>query len=87
VVTVPLLVYRISMLLWALWLAVSLLTWLRWGWECFSDTMLWKQAKLAKKEGKVKKKRFFGGGSRQAATSEEKATTVESEKTASEAEK
>ena len=49
VVTVPLLAYRISMLLWALWLAVALLRWLRWGWECFSDGSLWKKAPPKKK--------------------------------------
>lgn len=43
VITVPLLVYRVSMLLWALWLALALLKWLRWGWDCFSDTTTWKQ--------------------------------------------
>jgi hypothetical protein len=44
VVTVPLLAYRISMLLWALWLAMALLRWLRWGWDCFSDGSTWKKA-------------------------------------------
>jgi len=44
VITVPLLAYRISMLLWALWLAMALLRWLRWGWECFSDSAVWKSA-------------------------------------------
>ena len=41
VLSVPLLFYRLLMLAWALWLAVSLLRWLRWGWECFSTTALW----------------------------------------------
>ncbi len=27
--------YRLLMLLWALWLAASLIRWLRWGWEQF----------------------------------------------------
>ncbi len=44
VISVPLLVYRISMLIWALWLAISLLHWLRWGWGCFTDTALWKKS-------------------------------------------
>ncbi|HCU25026.1 MAG TPA: hypothetical protein DF383_08415, partial [Deltaproteobacteria bacterium] len=35
VLSVPLYVYRIAMLLWALWLAWALLRWLRWGWKCF----------------------------------------------------
>ena len=49
VVTVPLLAYRISMLLWALWLAMALLRWLRWGWDCFSDGSIWKKAPPRKK--------------------------------------
>lgn len=48
VITVPLLVYRLGMLLWALWLAVALLKWLRWGWECFSDTVLWRKKEARK---------------------------------------
>jgi hypothetical protein len=41
VISVPLLVYRLLMLAWALWLAVSLLNWLKWGWRCFSSNGLW----------------------------------------------
>lgn len=43
VVSVPLMVYRLLMLAWSLWLAVSLLDWLRWGWGCFSSNGLWKK--------------------------------------------
>ena len=57
IITVPLLVYRISMLLWALWLAIALLRWLRWGWECFSETTAWKQAPPRPKKKKVLRKR------------------------------
>jgi hypothetical protein len=42
VLSVPLLVYRIAMLAWALWLAQALLRWLRWGWECFTHGELWR---------------------------------------------
>jgi len=35
-------IYRIAMLLWALWLSFALLRWLRWGWECLSTHRLWK---------------------------------------------
>ena len=49
VITVPLLAYRVSMLLWALWLAMALLRWLRWGWDCFSDGTIWKKAPPRKK--------------------------------------
>ncbi len=41
VISVPLLVYRLLMLVWSLWLAVSLVKWLRWGWGCFSSQHLW----------------------------------------------
>lgn len=42
-VSVPLMVYRGLMLLWSLWLAFSLLDWLKWGWQCFSSQGLWKK--------------------------------------------
>jgi hypothetical protein len=35
-------VYRLGMLLWALWLASALLGWLNWGWGCFSEGGLWR---------------------------------------------
>jgi hypothetical protein len=41
-------IYRIAMLLWALWLSFALLRWLRWGWECFSTHQLWKPWQLKK---------------------------------------
>ncbi|MDT9001664.1 hypothetical protein RQP53_20475 [Paucibacter sp. APW11] len=54
VISVPLLAYRIAMLLWALWLAASVLNWLRWAWACFSSGGLWpeKLAIPAKRSGK-----------------------------------
>lgn len=42
VFSVPLLVYRILMLLWALWLAFSLISWLRQGWQSFSLGGYWR---------------------------------------------
>lgn len=42
VVSVPLYVYRILMLLWALWLAFALLRWLQWGWKAFAHHGLWR---------------------------------------------
>lgn len=44
VISVPLWVYRLLMLAWALWLANSLLNWLRWGWGCFSADGLWRKS-------------------------------------------
>ncbi|WP_417615116.1 hypothetical protein [Oceanisphaera sp.] len=46
VLSVPLLVYRLLMLGWALWLAFALLGWLRWGWECFSWHGIWRPFSL-----------------------------------------
>ncbi|CAA9891302.1 conserved membrane hypothetical protein [Candidatus Methylobacter favarea] len=43
VISVPLITYRLLMLAWSLWLAVSLLDWLKWGWACFSANGLWKK--------------------------------------------
>ena len=39
----PLWLYRLLMLLWALWLANALLRWLRWGWEQFNAGGIWRQ--------------------------------------------
>ncbi|MDD5323100.1 MAG: hypothetical protein PHD43_21305, partial [Methylococcales bacterium] len=49
VISVPLLVYRLLMLAWALWLAVSLLNWLKWGWSSFSSNGLWHKAAVKEK--------------------------------------
>jgi len=49
VVSVPMMVYRLLMLAWALWLAYALLKWLRWAWECFSDHGYWRRLELWKK--------------------------------------
>ena len=54
VISVPLMVYRVLMLLWSLWLAVSLLNWLKWGWGCFTSNGLW-----------VEKKKDLGGKEKQ----------------------
>ncbi len=42
VLSVPTVIYRVLMLVWALWLALALLRWLRWGWECFSVGGIWR---------------------------------------------
>jgi len=43
VLSLPLLAYRVLMLVWSLWLALSLLKWLRRGWGCFSTGGAWKK--------------------------------------------
>lgn len=49
VLSVPLLVYRLLMLAWALWLAAALLRWLAWGWECFSSGGVWRRLRLRRR--------------------------------------
>ena len=50
VFSVPVWIYRVLMLFWALWLALSLLRWLRWGWDCFSDHGIWRAIEWNKKK-------------------------------------
>ncbi|HEY2740088.1 MAG TPA: hypothetical protein VGK45_16890, partial [Thermoanaerobaculia bacterium] len=42
VLSVPLFVYRLAMLAWALWLALALLRWLRWVWESLNTGGGWR---------------------------------------------
>lgn len=42
VLSMPVLVYRIAMLLWALWLSASMLRWVKWAWACFSEGGYWR---------------------------------------------
>ena len=43
VLSAPIWLYRILMLLWALWLAYAMVNWLRWSWECFSRGGYWRK--------------------------------------------
>jgi len=45
VMSVPLLGYRLLMLGWALWLAYSLLSWLKWGWSVLNEGGCWQALK------------------------------------------
>jgi len=49
VFSVPLLFYRLAMLLWSLWLSVELLAWLRWAWGCYSEGGVWRRIRPAKR--------------------------------------
>jgi len=40
--SVPLIVYKIAILLWARWLSFALLRWLPWAWNAFSANGLWR---------------------------------------------
>ncbi len=42
VLSVSLWFYRLAMLAWSLWVAQALVSWLRWGWDCFSAGELWR---------------------------------------------
>ncbi|WP_150048700.1 hypothetical protein [Methylomonas rhizoryzae] len=42
VLSVPMVCYRLVMLLWSFWLVVSLLNWLPWVWRCLTAGGLWK---------------------------------------------
>jgi hypothetical protein len=41
VISAPMFVYRLAMLAWALWLALSLVKWLRWAWGAFGTGGFW----------------------------------------------
>jgi hypothetical protein len=41
VISVPVWAYRLSMLMWALWLATAVLKWAKWAWLCFSSGGYW----------------------------------------------
>lgn len=54
ILSVPLFVYRLTMLAWALWLAFALLKWLRWGWSCYSHGGMWRpKPKIVQSEKSV----------------------------------
>jgi hypothetical protein len=42
VYSVSIWIYRLTMLLWSLWLVFSLLRWIKWGWQHFNSRTLWK---------------------------------------------
>lgn len=43
VLSAPMLVYQGAMLLWSLWMALSLVKWLKWSWQAFSTGGLWRR--------------------------------------------
>lgn len=53
VISLPLIVYRLLMLAWALWLASALLNWLKWGWGCFASNGLWRKKVVVDKKAIV----------------------------------
>lgn len=51
VVSLPVWIYRVLMLAWSLWLAWSLLSWLKWGWHCFSSGGTWRKRLRRRSKG------------------------------------
>jgi hypothetical protein len=45
VISVPIWVYKVLILIWALWLSFALLRWLPWVWKCFSSDGYWRPRK------------------------------------------
>jgi hypothetical protein len=43
VISVPMWVYRVLMLAWAMWLAMSLLKWIKWGWQSLNTGGFWRK--------------------------------------------
>ena len=54
VISVSIWFYRALMLLWAVWIAFSLIKWLKWSWKVFSQGDMWVKREKKKKE-EVKK--------------------------------
>jgi hypothetical protein len=52
VFVLPQWIFHLLMLLWSLWLALYLLKWLRWGWQCYTSGGIWK--KLPPRKKKIK---------------------------------
>ncbi|HMK74341.1 MAG TPA: hypothetical protein VK454_13430, partial [Myxococcaceae bacterium] len=51
--SVPLLVYRLAMLAWALWLVTALLRWLRWGASAATAGGLWRRMRMPRQAPKA----------------------------------
>ena len=54
VVHLPQWSYHLLMLFWSLWMAFTLIKWLRWAWTCFSKDMVWRKVTVWRRPKKVK---------------------------------
>jgi hypothetical protein len=61
VYSVPLFIYKIAILLWALWLSFALIRWLPWAWTAFTTNGLWRA-------GTAKHKKFIATDNQSSAT-------------------
>ncbi len=52
VLSLPVWAYRVMMFVWSLWLAWTLLGWLKWGWHCLGNGGMWRKGFLWKKRQK-----------------------------------
>ncbi|MBV1916081.1 MAG: hypothetical protein KUG72_11895 [Pseudomonadales bacterium] len=78
VFSVPLIVFRIAMLLWSIWIVFALLNWIKWGWQSISAGQLWDHtpsARTKKPKGKTRGKKES-----KKTQSDEKADTVPEDK-------
>ncbi len=58
IISIPMFIYRIAMLAWALWISFWLVGILKWGWQQFSNPKIWHKMKLhAKKPPSLKNNR------------------------------
>jgi hypothetical protein len=48
VISLPMWIYRLMMLCWSLWLTFALMSWVRWGWQCFATHGLWRKSEPKK---------------------------------------
>ena len=53
IISVPIWVYRVLMLAWAMWLAMSLLKWIQWCWKSLNACGFWRSSPKSKTESKV----------------------------------
>jgi ABC-type amino acid transport system permease subunit len=53
VISLPLWVYRVSMLLWSLWIAFALMRWLKWGWQQLNAGGFWPADKITDEPGQL----------------------------------
>jgi hypothetical protein len=49
VISLPKIVYNIMVLIWALWLVLYLIKWLKWSWDCFTTGGIWKKIEKKRK--------------------------------------
>ena len=57
VFSIPMFVYRLAMLAWALWISFSLIWILKWGWNNFTKPVIWHKIPRKQKSGKDRKQK------------------------------